>query len=393
MVDDAGDETDDGIVASLPTAAQVSFIVPMPPVTGIGGLSGTKSNFKALGFGGLGEEHEATITFNTQFSFDFDNSNGVDPGSMDFETVAAHELGHALGFISEVDYIADLIEWELQGVIWPSTLDLFRFENDQAGRDPETPAEFTTYPRSMALGGDPITDTLDTVWGTLDFVGDPGEFRMSNVVDGQQASHWKDDALSGSYIGLMDPTLSLGTIHVVDEPDLRALDLIGYEIMAAGPNQWNLPGGGSYNDPANWTNQTVPDGVGAVPNFVGSITQASTVTVDSPVTVGTINFDNANSYTIAGPGGITFSASVGDAEINVVEGDHTISAPVSAAGDLTVDTADETTLTIETETGYSVLQGALTKDGSGSLALGGSLIVLGAVDHNGGVLEAGPGVG
>ena len=173
VADAAADETDDGIVASLPTAAQVSFIVPMPPVTGIPGLSVSKSNLKALGFGGLGEDHEATITFNTQFTFDFDNRDGVDPGSMDFETAAAHELGHALGFMSEVDYIAELIERELQGVIWPKPLDLFRFENDQAGRDPETPGEFTTYPRSMALGSDPITDTLDTVWGTLDFVGDP----------------------------------------------------------------------------------------------------------------------------------------------------------------------------------------------------------------------------
>jgi hypothetical protein len=33
--------------------------------------------------------------------------------------------------------------------------------------------------------------------------------------DGNQASHWKDDVLTGSFIGIMDPTAGLGVSHCV----------------------------------------------------------------------------------------------------------------------------------------------------------------------------------
>ncbi len=193
---------------------------------------------------------------------------------------------------------------------------------------------------------------------------------------------------------IANPRQGLYTIHVGGTLD-EAYESQLYSLLASvsDPNQWRLDAGGSYYDSAKWANNRVPGGVNAVANFLDNIEENSEVTVDSPVTVGTINFDNADySYEIAGPATVTLETSAGDAEINVAEGDHTISAPLWAAGDLTVDTAEGTGLTIDTETGYSVLQGALTKDGTGSLTLGGSLIVLGAVDHNGGVLEAGPGV-
>jgi len=157
-------------------------------------------------------------------------------------------------------------------------------------------------------------------------------------------------------------------------------------------NQWALSGDGSYNQSANWTNNRVPGGVNALANFVGGISGASTLTVDSPVTVGTINFDNAHSYTISGTASITLQSSGGPAQIDVQQGEHTITAPLSAPGGLTVDTAQGTVLSIDTASGYSVLESTLTKDGTGSLALGGRLVVLGAVEHNAGVLEAGPAV-
>ena len=48
----------------------------------------------------------------------------------------------------------------------------------------------------------------------------------SDFGDGQQASHWKD-SLS---LGIMDPTAAPGEILNVSLRDLRAFDLIGYEI-------------------------------------------------------------------------------------------------------------------------------------------------------------------
>jgi len=51
--------------------------------------------------------------------------------------------------------------------------------------------------------------------------------------------------------------------------------------------------------------------------------------------VGTINFDNANSYTVASANNsfLILEASAGNARINVSGGHHTISAPVVLASD------------------------------------------------------------
>jgi hypothetical protein len=48
--------------------------------------------------------------------------------------------------------------------------------------------------------------------------------------DGRQASHWKDDDLSGFYIGIMDPTQPTGTLGRITDSDLMALDAMGYTI-------------------------------------------------------------------------------------------------------------------------------------------------------------------
>ena len=228
MVADSLDEPDDAIVSAIPTAAQYSVWLPV----GIGlngNLMATKANLKAMGFTGLDADFgasDATVTFNTQFSFDFDNSDGVDPGKIDFETVAAHELGHALGYVSEVDDIDWRLANGLAGDIWPSALDLLRFDNDGAS-DPSTAGQFTTFPRSMVPNNDEITDIIADEW------------RMSTGAytgDGRQASHWKDDSLTGTTtIGIMDPTLSYGQVTPVTEADLYVFDLIGYEIVVPEP--------------------------------------------------------------------------------------------------------------------------------------------------------------
>jgi len=45
------------------------------------------------------------MTFNSEFNFDYDSSDGITAGYYDFETVALHEIGHVLGFVSVVDAI------------------------------------------------------------------------------------------------------------------------------------------------------------------------------------------------------------------------------------------------------------------------------------------------
>ncbi|HYR96306.1 MAG TPA: hypothetical protein VEM57_06180, partial [Candidatus Binatus sp.] len=103
-------------------------------------------------------------------------------------------------------------------------LDLFRFE-DATANDPASVADFGSFPRSQEPGVEAIFDDI------------AAEARMSTgyvTGDGRQASHWKDDGLTGVFVGIMDPTLPSGTVETVGPADLRALDLIGYDIGGVG---------------------------------------------------------------------------------------------------------------------------------------------------------------
>lgn len=230
-----------------PTEAQFSVrmnpansIITGPPPFGVNGEA-TKANFKALGFdpafldlitpgANAGEKaRDAVIDFNSNQPFDYDRSNGVTPGTIDFESVAAHEIGHALGFLSDLDFM-DFTNnaFDEPYIGAPTTLDLFRFEEGTAF-DPQTLSEFTSFPRSYATGVAANTDLI---------IAGPGgapEKRMSTGVfdpggDGRQLGHWRDDALSFFNIGIMDPTLPKGQSLDIGPSDVAALDVIGWNI-------------------------------------------------------------------------------------------------------------------------------------------------------------------
>ena len=155
-----------------------------------------------------------SIGFNSAFPYDFDPTDGIDAGRRDFEAVAAHELGHVLGFVSSVGGT------ELDSPRSPSlsTWDLFRFRPGTAQ------GGFTSSNRILASGGAQVFSrgSTETALSTGRPDGTGG--------DGQQASHWKDDAQSGQYVGIMDPTLSKAVHPVVTAADLLVLDALGYTV-------------------------------------------------------------------------------------------------------------------------------------------------------------------
>ncbi len=144
----------------------------------------------------------------------------------------------------------------------------------------------------------------------------------------------------------------------------------------------------NWSNTAAWNPATPPNAMGAVAEF-GNATQNQTVTVDSPVTVGTIIFSNsADSYTLIGGGSnsITMSSLSGEAAITVNHGTHKISAPIVLASNTMLTVADATdTLTLNG--GISGTGTGLTLEGSGTLILSGSDTYSGGTTVNGGILE------
>jgi hypothetical protein len=215
------------ILNYLPDSAHMRAIVPTGTTFDNTTIGLTRANQKALGLIANPKTDtvvDGQITFNQFYTFDYDSRDGVDSTKIDFQTAAAHELGHILGFLSDVDDYDNGATADNA-----TTLDLFRFNNRVK---PTTPAEFQILPRELRPGEESVTTDL------------ANEYAMStgqNQGDGRQASHWKDDFIfdgsnffSGPLIGIMDPTLNNGTIENVGPADTRAMELIGYDTPEPG---------------------------------------------------------------------------------------------------------------------------------------------------------------
>ena len=126
----------------------------------------TNSNAKALGISPAlltqvssqydpTELRDANILFNldpiaadsgdgSPLFFDYDRSDGIQPGYFDFVSTVVHEMGHALGFISAVDDVdRALANPGLPRAIQLQPMDLFRLEPGDGAVD------FTGSPRAL----------------------------------------------------------------------------------------------------------------------------------------------------------------------------------------------------------------------------------------------------
>jgi hypothetical protein len=195
----------------------------------------------------------------------------------------------------------------------------------------------------------------DVVMPSLDYRHEPGRdacwifgtqadyplMRQQLIDDGQWRTYtyqfdWQKSEIDALY----------DTIHVMFEDFAGSGDSVGdvffdnVQLNAVPTSStWKGPGGGSFHLASNWTNNSVPNGVNETANFLENITAPSTVTLDSPVTLGTLNFESSQSYTLAGTGSITLQVSSGNASINVLSGSHEISVPVVMNSDTVISGA------------------------------------------------------
>ncbi len=193
-------------------------------------MSLTTANAKALGLS-TSNSSDANISFSSDFLWDFDASDGITTGTFDFVAVAIHEIGHALGFIS----FADIVDLNIPPANGPFPSDAFA----NAGFGLSTLDLYRYSDLSASLGVmDVSADNRDKFFsidgGTSTFAVNGNNALFStgvNFGDGRQASHWKDNL----GLGIMDPTLSPGTIGQITGLDLIAFDAIGWDLNTGTP--------------------------------------------------------------------------------------------------------------------------------------------------------------
>ncbi len=234
VADASGQES--ALVSTFPTSPALEFDYgnfiyrPDNPTDGVANrINFTLAQSQALGLGDRspGNNPDSAIVFNTDFPFDNDPTDGLNPGAIDVVYVMIHELGHAMGFVSGTD-----------GGGFPSTWDLYRVGAPGTSQDPSSLSDFPTVLRQMDQGDNAALDTV----GQFPAVSAPS-FRLSTGTsgsgDGRQASHWKDNSLLGlsTVIGVMDPTFDGSTIDTLDpltSADLLAFSLFGWDIDIPG---------------------------------------------------------------------------------------------------------------------------------------------------------------
>jgi len=149
------------------------------------------------------------------FPWDFDRTDGVAAGTLDFTGIVIHELWHVLGFCTGVDVLDRFFILPAEDQLtWINTLELFRFSEE-----------------SLAFGEAVIDWTINTTEKFFSIDGGAtriADFRTGLISgDGGYPGHWK---FLGT--GIMDDFLIpfIGSEAQLSTIDITAIDVIGWNI-------------------------------------------------------------------------------------------------------------------------------------------------------------------
>lgn len=149
---------------------------------------------------------DASIRISNTAPWHYDTNVAAPSGKQDLLSVATHEVGHALGFVSGVD--AFQLSSQNSNNVTPQ--DLFRYSKQSA---------------ALKIPDWTAAETFFSLDGGSNSLG--GLSRGANV-DGYQAGHWKN----GESRGVMSPFLKKGESWGISELDRQLLDALGWDRAA-----------------------------------------------------------------------------------------------------------------------------------------------------------------
>ncbi|MEX2139344.1 MAG: PEP-CTERM sorting domain-containing protein [Pirellulales bacterium] len=191
--------------------------------------------------------------------------------------------------------------------------------------------------------------------------GPDGNLYVNSRTEGQPAPSGAVLRFNGQTGQFIDSFITRGSGGLVEPGGMLFAD-----VETSLPQGWKIDSNGNWSAAANWTGG-IPNGTFAQAKFGSVITAPRVVTVNTPVTVARIDFDNTKAYTIGGSNPLTLETTTGDAEINVVSGSHTIGAPLTLADNTVVNVApaaSNLSITAMATSGVNV-----TKAGAGTLTV------------------------
>jgi autotransporter-associated beta strand protein len=176
-----------------------------------------------------------------------------------------------------------------------------------------------------------------------------------------------------------------GTVYAINNATLWA---VGATPSANVYTTWTGSGSGNWSDGSNWSGG-VPTIAGDVATFDTSISGASTISLGTNWTVGTMNFYSSASYNLApGTGGsLTLNNGSSAALINVEYGNHTISAPVSLASNVTIAVGQANN--VLTISGNISGPGGITLGATATALSAGTVVLSGSNNYGGGTTVEG----
>jgi PEP-CTERM motif len=193
----------------------------------------TRANAKALGMlNGNDSALDGVIVMNTltnvskPVSWNYNFTGNVPSNQLDFLSVAVHEMGHNLGFVSGTDdpgllsVVTDNarggkgIDGKNMGYV--NVLDMFRYSSASAVEGMP----------DLSVNGQGKYFSIDGGSTALAYFSTGKDTTLG--ADGKQGSHWKQQ---GNAVGIMDPLLSAGQKRSITALDRRAMDVIGWDVQ------------------------------------------------------------------------------------------------------------------------------------------------------------------